>query len=525
MQELLRYFAENWATLGRQTVEHLGLTAISVLLATLTGVPLGVICARHARTGSAVLGVAGVLQTIPSVALLGFMIPLFGIGALPAIIALFLYGLLPVIRNTCTGIREVDPAVRESAWGMGMSARQVLLKVELPLAMPVLFAGIRTATVINVGVATLAALIASGGLGESIFGGIALNNTPMILAGAVPAALLAVLLDQLLARLQRFDVRRLKVAGGVAAGLAVLFTGASFASRASFQAGFAPEFMVMSEGYPGLRREYGLRLDTRVIQSGLMYDALHHGAVDVISGFSTDGRIREYDLFTLKDDRNHFPAYDCGLIVRQPVLDQYPQLEPVLQKLSGRFTDAVMIDLNYRVDVLKESPAKAARDFLDSLGLLKTPEGKRTGRIRIGSKIFAEQYILAEMIARLVEGHTGLECEIKPGMGGTQICFEALRTGEIDLYPEYSGTGLEVILKRKELLRDSLQGDPARLYRYVSEAFPARFNIRWMPPFGFNNTYALLMRQADARRLGIRSISDLKRMTQGRGKGNDGDTR
>jgi osmoprotectant transport system permease protein len=233
----------------------------------------------------------------------------------------------------------------------------------------------------------------------------------------------------------------------------------------------------------------------------------------VISGFSTDGRIQEYNLFTLKDDRNHFPAYDCGLIVRQPVLDQYPQLEPVLQKLSGRFTDAVMIDLNYRVDVLKESPAKAARGFLDSLGLNKNPVGERTGKIRIGSKIFAEQYILAEMIARLVEGHTSLQCEIKPGLGGTQICFEALRTGEIDLYPEYSGTGLEVILKRKELLRDSLQGDPARLYQYVSEAFPTRFNIRWMPPLGFNNTYALLMRQADARRLGIRSISDLTRTT------------
>jgi osmoprotectant transport system permease protein len=134
-----------------------------------------------------VLGVAGVLQTVPSIALLGFMIPLFGIGALPAVIALFLYALLPIIRNTATGIREVDPAVRESAWGMGLSGWQVLTQVELPLALPVLFAGIRTAAVINVGVATLAALIASGGLGESIFGGIALNNTAMILAGAIPA--------------------------------------------------------------------------------------------------------------------------------------------------------------------------------------------------------------------------------------------------------------------------------------------------------------------------------------------------
>jgi hypothetical protein len=153
-----------------------------------------------------------------------------------------------------------------------------------------------------------------------------------------------------------------------------------------------------------------------------------------------------------------------------------------------------MIELNYQVDVRKQSPAAVARAFLDSLGLWRPPAGERTGRVRIGSKIFTEQYILAEMVAQLVEGHTQLAGEVRAGMGGTQICFEALRAGEIDLYPEYSGTGLEVILKRKELLRDSLGGDPARLYGYVSRAFPDRFGVRWLPPLGFNNTYALLMR-------------------------------
>jgi osmoprotectant transport system permease protein len=175
-----------------------------------------------------------------------------------------------------------------------------------------------------------------------------------------------------------------------------------------------------------------------------------------------------------------------------------------------------MIELNYRVDVLKQSPAAVARAFLDSLGLWRAPAGKRTGRVRIGSKIFTEQYILAEMVAQLVEGHTPLAGEVRAGMGGTQICFEALRAGEIDLYPEYSGTGLEVILKRKELLRDSLGGDPARLYGYVSRAFPQRFGVRWLPPLGFNNTYALLMRPETARARGIRSISDLQRVTAGK---------
>src|SRR5690606_14204600 len=134
---------------------------------------------------------AGILQTIPSIALLGFMIPLLGIGAKPAIVALFLYALLPIIRNTYSGILGVNPAVKEAATAMGMTRRQVLWKVELPLAFPVILAGIRTATVITVGVATLAAYIGAGGLGEFIFGGIALNNSAMILAGAIPAALLA----------------------------------------------------------------------------------------------------------------------------------------------------------------------------------------------------------------------------------------------------------------------------------------------------------------------------------------------
>src|SRR6478736_2797016 len=151
-------------------------------------------------------------QTIPSIALLGFMIPLLGIGPLPAITALFLYALLPIIRNTYTGINEVDENISEAATAMGFSSWQTLIKVQLPLAFPVILAGIRTATVINVGVATLAAYIAAGGLGEFIFGGISLNNTNMILAGAIPAALLAIIFDFLLSRLQTLNLKKLKIA-------------------------------------------------------------------------------------------------------------------------------------------------------------------------------------------------------------------------------------------------------------------------------------------------------------------------
>jgi osmoprotectant transport system permease protein len=144
------------------------------------------------------------------------MIPLLGIGAKPAIVALLLYALLPIIRNTYTGITGVDAAVKEAAVAMGMNKWQVLFKVELPLAMPVILAGIRTATVINVGVATLASYIAAGGLGEFIFGGISLNNTNMILAGAIPAALLAIIFDFLLSLVQKLNFKRIKGAIKVA---------------------------------------------------------------------------------------------------------------------------------------------------------------------------------------------------------------------------------------------------------------------------------------------------------------------
>src|SRR5580693_1295399 len=200
---LWQFMHQQSAKLLQQTVQHIGLTFISVFIAVLIGVPLGIYITRNKRAAGLVLGITGILQTIPSLALLGFLIPLLGIGPVPAITALFLYALLPIIRNTYTGINGVDPLVKEAAVAMGMTGTQLLFKVELILAFPVIMAGIRTATVINVGVGTLAAYIAAGGLGEFIFGGIALNNTNMILAGAIPAALLAIGLDFLLSLLQR----------------------------------------------------------------------------------------------------------------------------------------------------------------------------------------------------------------------------------------------------------------------------------------------------------------------------------
>lgn len=194
-----------------RTVEHLSLTAIAILLASAVGVPAGVWLTRRPRWEPWVLGFANTVQTIPSLALLGFLIPIpliGGIGPRSAIVALTLYALLPIIRNAYTGVKGVDPAVRESALAMGMTDWQLLRLVELPLAARTILAGLRVATVTAVGVATLAALIGAGGLGHFIFLGLQTVNSGLILLGAAPAALLALLADFLLGLAEKRLTRR-----------------------------------------------------------------------------------------------------------------------------------------------------------------------------------------------------------------------------------------------------------------------------------------------------------------------------
>ncbi len=190
------------------TLRHLYLTAVAMGCAVLLGVPLGIWIARYRPAAGAVLGTTGILQTIPSIALLAFMIPYLGIGVKPAIAALFLYALLPIVRNTYAGLHAVDPSLVEVGTGMGLRPPQILWLVELPLAMPVIMAGIRTAAVICIGTATLAAFIGAGGLGDPIATGLTLNNPQLTLTGAIPAALLAIVVDVLLARVEHWVTPR-----------------------------------------------------------------------------------------------------------------------------------------------------------------------------------------------------------------------------------------------------------------------------------------------------------------------------
>ncbi|MGC3945496.1 MAG: glycine betaine ABC transporter substrate-binding protein [Chryseolinea sp.] len=191
-----------------KVLTHLKLTLVALLLSVVIALPLSVFVYWNERLSPAVLYTAGLLQTIPSIALLAVLIPITGIGVLPAIIALFLYGLLPILRSTVTGLRTIDPALKKVAEGLGMSGWQKLRYVELPLATPAILAGIRTAAVINIGTATLAAFIGAGGLGEYIVTGLALNNYELILTGAIPAALLAILVELAFELTQRLLVPR-----------------------------------------------------------------------------------------------------------------------------------------------------------------------------------------------------------------------------------------------------------------------------------------------------------------------------
>lgn len=203
---LFDFYARNARELLTLVGQHLYLVAISTGVAVLIGVPLGVLLTRRPAWRGAVLGLANVFQTIPSLALFGFLIPLpflGGIGARTAIVALVVYALLPIVRNTYTGIAGVDAAVREAGRGMGMTDRELLTMVELPLAAGVILAGIRVATVVSVGVATIAAAIGAGGLGVYIFRGVAMVNDTLILAGALPAALMALAADGLLGLAER----------------------------------------------------------------------------------------------------------------------------------------------------------------------------------------------------------------------------------------------------------------------------------------------------------------------------------
>jgi osmoprotectant transport system permease protein len=203
---IVNFFIRHQNEILQATLQHIWLVGIAMLLAVAVGVPLGIIVTRHPWLSKPILGGANIAETIPSLALFGFLLPVPWMGERAdrlVIVALTLYALLPIIRNTSTGIESIDAAVRQAARGMGMTQNQILWQVELRLAVPTILAGVRVATVLTIGIATIAAAVGAGGLGEFIFRGLAMVNNQLILAGAIPAAALALLADSILGLLER----------------------------------------------------------------------------------------------------------------------------------------------------------------------------------------------------------------------------------------------------------------------------------------------------------------------------------
>ncbi|QDP39278.1 glycine betaine ABC transporter substrate-binding protein [Radiobacillus deserti] len=352
------------------------LSLISIAIAILISVPLGIYLTRHRKIADTIIGIAGIFQTIPSLALLVFLVPLIGTGQLPAIIALTVYGLLPILRNTYLGITGVNQSAINAGVGMGMTNRQVLWMVELPLSLSVIMGGIRTATVLIIGVATIAGLIGAGGLGDLIFRGLQTYNTGLILAGAIPSALLAIIFDYLIKLLENDVTPR------------------------------------------GIQEK---KTNPKV------------------------SRVRKWVV--------------VGLILLIPISTFISQM-----------------DTNTAGD---------------------------TDTITITGKNFTEQEIMVYIMGHLIEEKTDLNVEYESFLGGTAPVFDGLNGGDYDLYMEYTGTGLLSILK------EEMVNDPDRVYEIVKKRFKEKYDIVWLEPFGFNNTYTLTMRKEDAEKWGISSISDL----------------
>lgn len=360
--------------------QHLYLSIVSVLVAIAIGVPLGILISKHKNLSKPIIGAANIIQAVPSLALLGLLIPFIGIGSTPAIVMVVLYSLLPIVKNTYTGLTNIDADILEAARGIGLTKSQTMKKVQLPLAFPMIMAGIRISAVTAVGLMTIAAFIGAGGLGYLVFSGVQTVDNNMILAGALPACILALLIDYIVGKLES------------------------------------------SLSYKNKQQAAASKSSKSPLKKGILLSAT---AILVVGVGAT----------------------------------------AIYSKADAKDT------------------------------------------ITIGSKNFSEQIILGNMVADLIEDKTDIHVERKMNLGGTQVAFNALNTGDIDLYVEYTGTGLVNILKKPAI------NNPDEVYKTVQQEFQKTYGIELLKPIGFNNTYALAVRQDTAQKYKLNTISDLAKVS------------
>lgn len=518
------YVIANQSEIIQCLLEHIQLTLLSVSIAILIGVPLGILISYIKVINKPVLWLANVVQAVPSLALLGFLIPFVGIGTTPAIVMVVVYSLLPIIKNTATGLGNIDSDMLEAAKGIGMTRIQRLTRVKLPQAFPVIMAGVRISAVTSVGLVTMAAFIGAGGLGYLVYSGIRTVNNYQILAGAIPACILALLIDFIVSLIEKAvtpicftdkiesankktitkhkvkkvitlvlsgliivgifasnfvgglkkeekvihvgakDYTEQIVLGNILAelidentdakvelttelGSQVIFsaiqakeidlyadyTGTVYTSildytetkstdetynickeelkekynlemlspygynntytlsvrqdtadkynlktfsdlaKVSDQLDFGGTFEILnrSDGIPGLTKTYSMEFKNEISIDGTpRYTAIKNDEIQITDAFSTDGMLRQYELVSLEDNKDFFPPYYASTVVRPDVLEEFPELESILEGLADTFTEEIMQEMNYKVDVLKENPKDVAREFLKEKDLI-----------------------------------------------------------------------------------------------------------------------------------------------------------
>lgn len=521
------FWLQHWPDVTLRLGEHGALLLLSLTAALAIGLPLAVGLRRLPWVAGPVVTGASVVQTIPVLALLGVLLPLLGVGKLTVVTALFLYSLLPILLNTIAGLAAVDARVVESARALGLTSRQLFWQVELPLALPTIIAGVRAAAVINIGVAMLGALIGAGGLGALVFRGIATNQATVVLLGAVPAALLAMVVDGGLAWLQRSGRSSLRratwAAGGLVTACLLMMAGTAWPRHSieQLRLGVTTGFQSRADGFQLWSEFYRLpSFAVRELEPSLLYEALRQGEVDLAFGHATDGRISAFGLRVLTDDKNFFPSYQAAPVVRGDLLARAPAVARALSGLAGAINDDTMRALNDRVDTGEETPRSAATKFLtgwaQARGVAWNAEAAAAkssaigpADVVIGAQNFTEQYVMGQILVQLINGSTSLRAQLRSGLTSSSICFQALERGEIDLYIAYSGTLLlNVLQANPESVRASSH-DQTALNTLVNTALASHPKVRWMEPLGFNRTYVLLIRADDPRLRRVTTHSEL----------------
>lgn len=423
-----------WAAL----LEHIQISFIALFFAVLIAIPLGIYLTNKKKIAESMIGITAVLQTIPSLALLGLLIPLFGIGKVPAIIALVIYALLPILRNTYTGINEVDASLKEAATAMGMNTWKRLSKVELPLAMPVIMAGIRTAMVLIVGTATLAALIGAGGLGDLILLGIDRNNTYLIVLGAVPAAILALVFDFLLKKLEFLSFKKTVVALSIVsiAALCIILLPLINVDEdetivIAGKLGSEPEILInMYKLLIENETDLTVELKPGLGKTTFLFNALKSDSIDIYPEF-TGTAISEF----LKEDAVNNDAGDVYEQAKEGMLDQFGMVMLSPMAYNNTYALAASEELAETYDLQTISDLKAIQDTVKA-GFTMEFNDRNDGYVGI-QKLYGIDF----------PNVTTMEPKLR---------YTAIEEGDINLLDAYS-TDSEIRQYNLTVLEDDLQ--------------------------------------------------------------------